>query len=341
MLAYYFKEAPTAPAKLERTLAWPVEWKQLGSVFNYAMFGIKSEPMRVDQRWDIERRIAFAFRTKTTLGGIGSALQTLVESLPPGILRAPDQTQINNRIRELQSEKAAVKRGALESFNLPDQYKITDSPITIKFDNKDFILQLAPTNAKPNLNYLNQKALERYLIYKGIGGESAKKMAELIVDFRDPDDDSLGAGTEGPYRVDDRFLIPPLNAPIVKFESLAYIPNFDAATISFLRQNFSLIGDDPRVNFKYADQGVIVAITDLRPEVVAQALEYEARKNDPLYKDTLEGLIGTEAEKIWRTNVTDDIKDDAPVDLVLQHNMVSIHAVYVPKQRQLADVFVD
>ncbi len=342
MLAYFFKQAPTAPAQLERIIAYPVQWKKINSIFNFAITEMRGEPMAVDSRWEVERKIVLVDQTRISLGGSGAPIENLREMLSQmGFqLNIPDMTQVNNALNALREEKVAIERGSLAQYGLPKKYAIDASPYTINFDGSPYTLEMYPANAKPNLNYMDEEDLDRYLQWLGIDKKDSLRMAQLIVDFRDRDTSALGGNTEGPFQTDSRFITRFMNEDIGRIDVLSYIPGFDSSVVNFLRKNFNWHGNDARINYKYNTKEAIAAYTDLRPELVAAALEYERQKNDPLYTETLQGLLGTDEAEIWKSKVTDEYIQTEPVHMILKDKTIQLHAIYYPERKKIVEVYV-
>lgn len=342
MMAYFFKQAPSAPAQLERTLAHPINWKKISSVFNFVLFEMKGEPMAVDARWEMERKIVLVDQTRISLGGSGAPIENLREMLSQmGFqLNIPDLSQVNKALNALQEEKVRIERGTISNFGLPKRYSLDNSPQTIAFDGENYILEIYPGNAKPNLNYIDQEDLERYLIWLGIEDRAAEKLSQFLVDFHDEDRNALAGNTEGPFQSDNRYITKFPNRLIDRFDQLSYIPGIDAAMINFLRRNFTIYGTDARINYKYNTPAGIAAYTELQPAEVAAALQYEKQKNDPLYNQTLVGLIGTDSAKKWNEKVTDSASQDQPVHVVLKGKKIELHADYLPERKKILDVYM-
>lgn len=342
MMAYFFKQAPSAPAQLERALAHPINWKKISSIFNFVLFEMKGEPMTVDSRWDMERKIVLVDQTRISLGGSGAPIENLREMLSQmGFqLNIPDLSQVNQALSVLREEKVRIERGTLNSFGLPKRYSLDNSPQTISFDGENYILEIYPANAKPNLNYVDQEDLERYLEWLGLDNRNAERLSQLLVDFHDEDSSALAGNTEGPFQFDNRYIARFPNRTLQRFDELAYIPGIDTAMIDFLRRHFTIYGTDGRINYKYNTPESIAAYTELRAEEVSAALSYEKQKNDPLYNQTLVGLIGTDAAKKWNEKVADSAAQDQPVHVILKGKKIELHADYLPERKKILDVYI-
>lgn len=343
MLAYYMKQAPAAPATLEQSLSYPIRSKQLQSVFNYVISEIRGDPMTIDTRWDVERKISLVERTRLALGGAGTPIENLREMLQQMKfnLEIPDMTQINNALAILRNQRVQIRTGSTTGYSLPQKFKMGTEETQIPFQGKNYTLRILPVNAKPNLNTADVEALERYLMFLGMQEKISEKLAQLIVDYRDEDGEARGANTEGPYNTDPRFTVKSSNQEIRRFDELTALPGIDSAMIRFLRQHFTLYGEDPRINLLYNSPEAIMAYTDLQAEIVTSALDYEKNKNDPLRNETLEVLIGSKPAEIWKNSVTDTTLEDQPINIILTGDGLMIDAVYYPKERKIADIYID
>lgn len=327
---------------MERSVSYPLRWKEVSSVFNFVFMELKQEPMRVDARWEIERRIGLIERSRLSLAGAGTPLQNLREMLSQlnFKLDIPDDASLSRTLSELREEKVRVNRGTTINFDLPKEYSANGSVKPIAIDGKTYNVELKPISAYPNLNLLDQEALERYFIRLGLDSEKALLASKRIVDFRDTDAIPSVSDGEGPYPLVLGQRPVPRNGAIKSFEELGFIPGFDAAFIGFLRRNFVIFGDDSRVHLQFTDVETLMALTDLPLETVNLALDYERNKNLPDFNQTLEGMIGSDAARKWQGAVTDSVKEDDPVLLrLVAQDKLALRGVYDPKQRKMMDIF--
>ena len=339
-MAYFLRHSPVSPEAVESRLEHPLAWRQLSSVFTYVFMEMRGDPLDIDQRWDYERQISIVEQTRLSVGGAGSAIENLKELLGQiGFeVQIPDITRINSKLASLQEERSRVKRGTVGVYSGQEKFKINEIPYTIMVDGQAYELTVKPVNAKPNLNIVDVEALERYMMYLGLTETKAEKLSQLIVDFRDSDSNAIGEGSEGPYRFGYNQLVPTLNRRFNRFDVLSFLPGFDVATIDLLRRHFVLQGDDGRINWRYQTVEALAAYADIDVPSVEKAIEYQKRKIDPAYNQTLETLIGSENAKKWESKVADAAVDGEPQLLELRGRKIALQAVFDPVNRVMLSI---
>lgn len=339
-LAYYLKNSSASPEAVEDRLEYPMAWREMAGVFQFIYFEMRGDPLTIDERWEYERKITTIEQSRLSIGGSGAAMKDLQEMLGQmGFqLDVPDSTRLNQALTDLQEQRARVKTGALADYYGDMKYKIREAPYDLNIDGKIYTLILKPANAKLNLNMADDESLARYLQYLGIEKRRAEKLSKLLVDFRDSDSSVLGEGSEGPYRYGFDRLVPALNHRINRFDVLLYLPGMDMATLQLLRQNFVLFGDDRRMNYRYNAPEALAAYADLTLDEVARGIEYENNKSDPLYGQTLERLLGTQAAEKWENFVTGEFDQNDPAIIELKGPKLSLSGIYDVRNRTLLSV---
>ena len=340
------RQAPAAPIRLEQQLNYPLEWRQLGSVLQMAVLELSGQKFRVDARWDTERKIG-DLETAAAAYAAGSPLDIIREALAqidPNLLPPDNKQDLQNQITSFRRAQTQIKRGSSEEFTPTEKYRIRQTPYLLAVDGVEYELWLEPVTAKPNLNLLERKPLQRYLQYLGLTEMAADELAKTIVDFRDADTVPQTTNSETRQILDDaRYIAEPRNGRIRDFADLSWLPGFSPGMILFLRQNFSLAGDDARVHLDYATPPLLAALADLTPQQVDAALLFEQKKNDPLYNQTLDQVLGTDDAKKWRAVAADAVMDNAPIALRLgnKNSGLMLHAVFFPETKTLSNMYAE
>lgn len=340
------RQAPAAPIRLEQQLNYPLQWRQLSSVLQMAMLELSGQTFRVDARWDSERKIN-DLETAAAAYAAGSPLEIIREALgqiDPNLLPPDNKQDLQNQITGFRRAQTQIKRGSSEQFPLPEKYRIGKTPYPLTVDGVEYELWLEPVTAKPNLNLLETKPLSRYLQYLGLTEITADELAKTIIDFRDADTVPQTTNSETRQILDDaRYIAETRNGRIRDFADLSWLPGFSPGLILFLRQNFSLAGDDARVHLDYATPPLLAALADLTLPQVNAALLFEQKKNDPLYNQTLDQVLGTDDAKKWRAVAADAVMDNAPIALRLGSKTPGpmLHAVFFPETKALTNMYVE
>jgi hypothetical protein len=340
------RQAPAAPKQLEAGLAYPLQWQQMGSVLQYVYADLRGDPLDADARWNSERTISEINQALAAYSS-GSPLDVLREALSQYLdasdLPNADAAELQGKLSALRTTQRQIPQGKREKITRNEPIAALFKTEQITIGERQYELRIAPVQTLPNLNLLDDEAMELYFEYLGLPEKTAEELSWQLIDFRDTDNIPRANNAEAKILIDDRFYAEPRNAPIRDWSDLALWPGMDAAMLDFLRAHFRLDGDDGRVYLAGADPGMLGALADLHPEQVKMALEYEAKKNDLNYNQTLEQVLGGNAAKRWRNYTADNVSQDAPMTLsvIAAQGGETLRAIYFPTTRVLRRIYME
>lgn len=336
------RQAPAAPKALEAALAQPLRYQQMGSVLRYVHDGLRGTPIKSDARWQSERQISQINQVAASYAA-GSPLDLLREALSqylsPEDLPKSDVGELQTRITGLRTAQRRITVGEVVEIEREEIVAAKQSETKLVVGNEAYTISLGTIQALPNINLLAQKPLERYFMYLGLPLERAVALTSVIMDFRDADNIPGPTSGEDKILIDNRFTIGPRNARIRQWSDVAFLPGFDPAMVNFLRAHFRLDGDDGRVLYSAVEPTLLAALAELTEAQVKQALEYERRKNELNFNQTLEQILGSELAQRWQDVVTDFVPDDLPITITITAiSGQTLAATYFPDTKTLRDI---
>lgn len=206
-------------------------------------------------------------------------------------------------------------------------YRPVKTPYILKVKDRVYTITIWPSNAYPNLNTLDKRALKNYLYYLGLSKENALQLAGVIKDWVDEDDFIAEQGgaewsaySQGaqPYK--------PRNAPIKNWQELNFLQRIDPDLITLLRRNFVLQGSD-KVNVDYVNNAQIAALAGIEQALVEK---WQSQKTDD--KNALDSK---DQQKI--NDVLGDKFEVDDVVIKISAGKSQLTAWFNMKERQLQD----
>lgn len=141
-------------------------------------------------------------------------------------------------------------------------------------------VSLADANASLNVNRASVDELRRLFVALRIDAGDADRLAQSIVDWRDPDDLPLPRGGERELYLREGRAVLPSNAPFGRLEELRDVRGMPAVTYERVRPYLTVAGTG-QVNLNAAALPVLLALDGMTEEV-AQTLERAREAGRPI-----------------------------------------------------------
>ncbi|HET6762736.1 MAG TPA: type II secretion system protein GspK [Longimicrobiaceae bacterium] len=124
---------------------------------------------------------------------------------------------------------------------------------------------LRDANSALNLNRASEDQLRRLMIALRVDAGVADRLAQCIMDWKDPDDLHRGRGAERAeyIRLDSPVL--PANAPFLELRELLYVKGMTRAVYDRILPHLTLLGTG-QVNLNTAPEPVLLALPGITPE---------------------------------------------------------------------------
>ncbi|MBI3706780.1 MAG: general secretion pathway protein GspK [Proteobacteria bacterium] len=337
LLAIYSKESASTPRVVEGQVAFPIELRETINVFDYAIRQIEPDKVTADTRWTAQTEIMTT--QSAALASLSGPIQQLREILRQlnFDLKLPDAPQAAAIISSKQAEQSTARVGSTKEFTAFTRFLPGPNPYPLQVGDTVYQVRVRPVTALPNLNQLDGKTLQRYLVFLGLERTAAERLAAVITDWHDADSFTSAGGAEDGYYLGQPWSYRPRNASIQRWDELIYLKDGNADLIDFLRHHFTIFGADARVHINYATPEQIAVLADLDVSTVKRAIEHVRNPSLALRDVGLADVIGSEAARAFNGVATAILGDDLPVMIEIAGPRMKLSAVYDAKKKKLLD----
>lgn len=173
---------------------------------------------------------------------------------------------------------------------------------TVQVGDARCVAYLEDAGARLNLNKASEADLRRLFTSLRIDASQADRMAQTLLDWRDPDDFRRARGAEKAEYVKARATVLPRNGPFVSLHEMRLVqgvtPELYRRVVPFLT-----VEGSGRVNLSSAPAEVIESLPGMSPELLALILR--ARRSGTGMSDllTLSGELDPQAQQRLRANL--------------------------------------
>lgn len=133
-------------------------------------------------------------------------------------------------------------------------------------------VEVADLGARLNVNRVDEATLRRFLVATGLDAGRADRMAQTVLDWRDPDDLPRTRGAEreayeaaGSPRV-------PANRPFLSVDEIRWVEGVRSEDFRRLEEQIAIRGSG-RVNLSTAPLAVLLSLPGMHPTVVREIVE--------------------------------------------------------------------
>jgi len=198
-----------------------------------------------------------------------------------------------------------VATAGSEEQLIPGKYQIQAQPYILELAGENYQINILPGNILPNLTKLTTKVLAIYLKNIGFTKNNAEKLAAVISDWQDKDQNTQENGAEsgsGKYQQSYH----PANKPLRSWQELYALKDVNIVEIKKLQQYTVLKGSQIKLSKKYTEPKIIAALADVPEKIVQQWLHGSAEKSllFDQQKQAIEKIISKDNDKeIWQISI--------------------------------------
>ncbi|WP_031433494.1 type II secretion system protein GspK [Methylomarinum vadi] len=329
-LAVVIKQAKEISPPGANQMSSAIAEKQVINILQFALSRTYSDGVPVDPRYVKYRSAVQSNQSDPSKNQNVQFLRELLSQMGMelNLDKKNDQSNLSTSASEdngKTDEGAASQQGIL--------YTPRQRPFTLSVNGADYEISVLPIDSRPNINYLQSEALERYLVFLGIDPSKAKRIAYAIADWVDSDDFISDEGVEFNYYLNLDHSYRPRNNPIRSWGELFYIKDVTPDLVHLMKQHFTYVGEERQVCAKYLAPESLAALADIPVAVSRQYFDYQQL---PKKDNSLQDLIGnTDIEKIAK--VADwDCAESQFIIMRIKSVQAEIEGVFDKKQKQLA-----
>ncbi|HYK10841.1 MAG TPA: hypothetical protein VEV39_08585 [Gemmatimonadales bacterium] len=153
-------------------------------------------------------------------------------------------------------------------------------PDTLAIADVRFAVSARDVGTQLNLNRATEDELRRFFVALRIDAGEADRLAQCIMDWRDPDDLHRARGAERAEYLAAGAAVLPRNGPFQTLSELRSVLGMTTAVYDSARPYLTLLGSG-QINLNTADRAVLLALPGMTEEAVGLLLRYR-REHRPL-----------------------------------------------------------